>query len=103
MKTIITENQRGLLFHNGKFITLLNAGKYHVFGEKKIELVSLDQPLASKIASLDVLLKNSAVAADTTVIDVPDEELALHFINGRFTEALTAGLFMINILLHGSI
>ncbi len=93
MKTIITENQRGLLFHNGKFITLLNAGKYHVFGEKKIELVSLDQPLASKIASLDVLLKNSAVAADTTVIDVPDEELALHFINGRFTEALTAGTY----------
>lgn len=93
MKTIITENQRGLLFHNGKFITLLNAGKYYIFGEKKIEPVSLEQPLASKIASLDILLKNPAVAADTTVIDVADGELALHFVNGRFMDALTVGTY----------
>ncbi|MCI8670265.1 MAG: slipin family protein [Lachnospiraceae bacterium] len=93
MKTIITENQRGLLFHNGKLITLLNAGKYRTFGEKKIELVSLEQPLASQTASLDILLKNPDIAANTTVIDVSDEELAIHFVNGRFTEALTAGTY----------
>ncbi len=93
MKTIINENQRGLLFHNGKFIKMLNPGKHYTFGENRIELVSLTQPLISNLASLDILQKNPDIAANTTIIDVADEELALHFVNGKFIEALKTGTY----------
>ena len=45
-KMIINENQKGFLFKHGKYIKLLDAGKYHLFGGKEIELSSLDQPMA---------------------------------------------------------
>ena len=47
MKTmIINENQKGFLFKNGKYMKLLDAGKYHLFGGKEIEISNLDQPIA---------------------------------------------------------
>ena len=45
-KMIINENQKGFLFKNGKYIKLLDAGKYHLFGGREIEIVGLDQPIA---------------------------------------------------------
>ena len=40
-KVIINENQKGFLFHNGRFVKLLGAGKYPLFGAREIEIVSL--------------------------------------------------------------
>ena len=31
-KIVINENQKGFLFKNGRYIKLLDAGKYHTFG-----------------------------------------------------------------------
>ena len=39
---IINENQKGFLFKNGKYMKLLDAGKYHLFGGKEIENVALE-------------------------------------------------------------
>ena len=36
-KVIIKENEKGLLFVNGKFKKLLEAGKYYTYGENKLE------------------------------------------------------------------
>lgn len=44
-KVIINENQKGFLFHNGRFVKLLGAGKYPLFGAREIEIVSLKEPL----------------------------------------------------------
>ena len=48
-KVIINENQKGFLFHNGRFVKLLGAGKYPLFGAREIEIVSLKEPLLSLI------------------------------------------------------
>ena len=56
MKTIIHENQRGLLFFKGQFEKLLIPGQYHTFFHRKIEILSLEQALQSDYASLDTLL-----------------------------------------------
>jgi len=93
MKTIINENQRGLLFKNGKFIKMLEAGKYHTFGGRVIQVAATDQPLASAFCTLDVLLGDEKISRQTSVVEVADEELALHFINGRFAEALKRGRY----------
>lgn len=91
MKTIIHENQRGLLFFKGQFEKLLIPGQYHTFFNKKIEILSLEQALQSDYASLDTLLDNQDIQNITTVVEVKDEELALHFVNGQFKEILPTG------------
>lgn len=92
-KVIINENQRGFLFKNGKFVKLLNAGKYHTFGSTEIETVFADGLICSDKCTLDVLLECPDVRASAAYIEVPDQKMAFHFINGTFAEALISGRY----------
>lgn len=93
MKTIINDRQRGFLFRNGKFIKLLSPGKYHMFGNWKIELAELKETIHSNLAPLDILLKNSDLYAQTVSVQVDDCHLALHFVNGTFQDVLLPGRY----------
>lgn len=94
MKTmIIQESQKGFLFKNGKYIKLLDAGKYHLFGGRDIEISDLDQDIACRRCALETLLADRAVAERTTVVEVGDEELALHYVNGKFSSVLRYGKY----------
>jgi len=94
MKTIvINENQKGFLFKNGKYIKLLDAGKYHLFGGKEIEISDLDQPIVCSRCALETLLADKAVAERVSVVEVGDEELALHYVNGKFSSVLRHGKY----------
>lgn len=92
-KVIINENQRGFLFKNGKFVRLLGAGKYHVFGGRRIVLASLSLPLFFPECSLETLLADAEISKLTVVLEVPDRKLALHFVNGKFSNVLQRGKF----------
>ena len=92
-KVIINENQRGLLFKNGKYVKMLEAGKYFAHGGKEIEVLNLDQPIVSNKCALDTILADKMVASNASVIEVADEELALHFVNGKFTSVLRHGKY----------
>ncbi|MDD6175962.1 MAG: slipin family protein [Firmicutes bacterium] len=90
-KIIINENQRGFLFKNGKYIKMLGAGKHYTFGGREIEVSELDQPVVSEKCALDVLLSDKEFSSRVSVVEVADEQLALHFVNGRFTSVLRHG------------
>lgn len=92
-KVIINENQRGLLFKNGKYVKMLPAGKYFSYGGKEIEVLNLDQPIISDKCALDIILSDKMVAKNVSVIEVADEELALHFVNGKFASVLRHGKY----------
>ena len=92
-KMIINENQKGFLFKNGRYMKMLGAGKYYTFGDRKIETVQLDQPVASDKCALDTLLADREIAEKVSVIDVADEQLALHFVNGKFASVLRHGKY----------
>ena len=92
-KVIINENQKGFLFHNGRFVKLLGAGKYPLFGAREIEIVSLKEPLISAKCELDTLLANSEVAKLTSVCEVADQQLALHYTSGKFDGVLRRGKY----------
>ena len=92
-KMIINENQKGFLFKNGKYIKLLNAGKYYLIGGKKIEISNLDQPITSDKCALETLLADKAVSDRVAVVEVGDEELALHYVNGKFSSVLSYGKY----------
>ncbi len=90
---IINENERGFLFKNGKYIKVLGAGKYRTFGGKEIELSDLSQPISSEKCALETLLSDKTVAASASVVEVADRQLALHFVNGKFSAVLSNGKY----------
>lgn len=90
-KVVINQNQKGLLFRNGKFQGLLNAGKYYVFGGREIIMQTLDRPLYCDRCPLDTLLQNQEIQNQTSVVEVGDNQLALHFVDGMFSAALPTG------------
>lgn len=92
-KVIIHDNERGLLFKNGRFVRRLTAGKYRVFGDSSIEAVPLEEMLMSETCSLEVLLANGDIAKETAVVEVEDQQLALHFVDGKFADALHKGKY----------
>ena len=93
-QVVINENQRGFLFRSGKFSGLLEPGKYRFFrSDAAVETVLLDQPLCSNRCGLDTLLSCSEVSKQTVAADVPDQHLALHFVNGKFFQVLRHGRY----------
>lgn len=92
-KIIINENQRGFLFKNGKYVKMLTAGKYYIYGGKEIEVEELDQPIISNICALDTILNDKEAAKAVSVIEVADQKIALHFVNGKFASVLSRGKY----------
>ena len=92
-KIIINENQRGFLFKNGKYVGLLGAGKHRLFRGVQVELCNTEEPVSCSRCSLEMLLKDPEVARLVTVVEVGDEQLALHYVNGQFTSVLRRGKY----------
>ena len=94
MKIIISENQRGLLFRNGKFTEYLRPGRHFRFGSGlHVQIVYTGEEFKLEDYDLDVFLGNTELAKEVAVADVADETLVLHFINGKYTQTLNRGKY----------
>ncbi len=94
MKIIINENQRGLLFKNGKYEKLLEPGKYYFLtGNARVETLDTADEFKLYGYSLDVFLKDKKLKDQLEVVDIADETIALHYVNGKFTNCLTSGKY----------
>ena len=92
-KIIVNEKQKGFLFKNGKYIKLLGAGKYYLFGGREIEISDQDQPVTCNKCALETLLSDKNVAEKVALAEVADEQLALHYVNGQFSSVLRHGKY----------
>jgi regulator of protease activity HflC (stomatin/prohibitin superfamily) len=90
-KIIINENQKGLLFKNGKYVKLLDAGKYYLFGGRRVEIYNTKSELFSDRCDLEILLKDKNISDSTVTVEVKDEQIALHYVNGKFAHVLLTG------------
>lgn len=90
-KIVINQNQKGLLFKNGKYVKLLTAGKYYIGGGKSVEILDESNKILSEKSGLDILLKDATIANNVTVCEVSNAQLALHFVNGQFENVLRRG------------
>ncbi|MCI8388324.1 MAG: slipin family protein [Clostridiales bacterium] len=94
MKTvIINDNERGLLFKNGKFTSLLEPGKYRCFGSTNIEILTLDGEIKSDNCQLETLLADKSLASMAAQVQIADNQIALHFIDGSLHEVLHSGRY----------
>lgn len=91
MTTVINEKQIGLLFQNGVLKKILDAGKYTTFGGKEIEVLSIDAEINSQKCSLKKLLDCSDAKEKISSVSVKNGEVCLHYVDGVFENALTAG------------
>ena len=92
-KVVINEKQRGLFFKSGKFVKVVNPGKYYLWNDKSIEILRIDSKIYSNMCSIDILLKDNDFRKNTKVIEVLDEHICLHFVNEKFKEVLLPGRY----------
>ncbi len=93
-KIIVNENQAAFLFENGKFVKPLWAGKHYIPKKCTAEMVyTYNNAIFSEYAPIETLLENDEISSFASVVEVPDNHIALHFVNGNFKECIKAGKF----------
>lgn len=92
MKIIINNNQKGLLFKNGVLVDILGAGKYSADGKtKSVEILPLDGEIRSGSATTAQILAMDKSGEFVSEVTVKNGEVCLHYVDGVFSNALTAG------------
>lgn len=93
MKVIINSKQMGLLFKNGTLKQILGAGKYSLFGGKTVEALQIDKIISSENAALPKILALPEAKEMISSVVVKNGEVCLHYVDGIFQNALTAGRY----------
>ncbi|MDF2532813.1 MAG: hypothetical protein K0Q65_2394 [Clostridia bacterium] len=92
MKYIVNTQEVGLLFKSNSFVKALTAGTYRVMSFSNKCIMSI--PMTGKLETpyeLSLLLKDKTLAEMVDVINIKDNELALHYVDGNFSDILTFG------------
>lgn len=95
MKVVISENERGFLYKDGVYQCMMEPGKHTVrpmFGQSFIK-VNADGEMHFHEMNLSALRKDAAFEKSVVVIDVPDDKLAVHFVDGRILDVLPPGTY----------
>jgi len=96
VKTVkIRSFEIGLYFRDGEFKGLLTAGRHWFIdplNRVRVEILSQRDPWL-RHENLDEIVQSGALADRAVVIDLKDHERALVWIDGRFNQILTPGLY----------
>lgn len=91
----ILPHERGLLFREGAFVSVLRPGVHWTFDpllKLRLQVVSPRNPWLVH-RDLDLIVKSGKLAGEAIAIDLKDYERALVWIDGRFATLLDAGLY----------
>ncbi|SCX78966.1 slipin family protein [Flavobacterium caeni] len=89
----IKAHQAGLVFKNGSLVRVIDQGKHWTWGSESVIVFDKTQPFQSPI-ELNILLANADFASRVQVVNVSDNELVFQYVNGNFSEVLTAGRYV---------
>ena len=91
MKYIIKEQECGYLLKNGRFQSFLAAGSCHYIKAMGYELKIVPMTGAVNTCGIpvEVLMKNKEFSERVIRVNIPDECLAIRFVNKAFKEVLT--------------
>lgn len=95
MKFIINESERGYLYKNGSFIKLLTPGKHSYLSSLgySVTKVKLEGMVNSAGVDINVLMKDKTFAGSIVNVNVPDNKIALHYVDDRITNVLMSGQY----------
>jgi regulator of protease activity HflC (stomatin/prohibitin superfamily) len=92
-KVNVRSYEKGLLFRDREFKTILNAGKYWFFdplNKIRVETVSMRSPWLVH-EDLDVIVRAGVLGDEAIVLDLKDHQRALVWVDGRFARVLGPG------------
>lgn len=88
----VPDNQRGLLFQNGRFCEMLEPGQHTYLGKRyTLTLCTMETEFELKNGSLESFMKDIALAPLLHVYDIHDQEIGLLFHREGFLKALEPG------------
>ncbi len=91
-KIVVNKGCKGLLFRGGKFRKILEAGVYTEIGSKKIEIAAVNGEFLPENCDVKSFVGSEpTLASYLETITVPDDFIALHFVDGVFDGDLTSG------------
>lgn len=92
-KVTVKDNQRGLLFKNGKYIGILTAGKYRQTRGRTVEICFVNSPVEPRGCSLETLLADKDAEKELFAVTVPEQKVALIFKDGKFINVCKCGKY----------
>jgi len=101
-KVTLTENERGFLYKHGVFVRVLGPGQHWVrtlLGETVVK-VRADGELDLTELNLSALRRDPEFERQVVAVDVPDDHLAAHFIDGHIRGVLEPGIHAFWNILH---
>ncbi|MCT4543397.1 MAG: slipin family protein [Vallitalea sp.] len=95
MKYYIKKTERGLLFKNGDYVKSLDPGKYSFlsFLNYKVVILDITNQRFDVNFDLDILMDDDKLLSELDIIDVKDNELVLHYINGKLSNIYETGKY----------
>lgn len=90
-KISINARQLGFLFKKGKLSKILKPGQYRFMISPILEIVPTDQELCLNYCDINSLLNSQLLQSQVTVIDVPDNHIALVYVDDRFSYFFKSG------------
>jgi regulator of protease activity HflC (stomatin/prohibitin superfamily) len=95
MKKIrINAGKVGLVFKNGDYKRVLTEGVHWVGFRESVNIHNTALSFSSNTVSLEVFLRDEALAKLWDVIDVADTEVVIVYKNGKYSQTLTSGRYV---------
>ncbi|MTI56528.1 slipin family protein [Geosporobacter ferrireducens] len=92
MKYIVNTHEVGLLFENNSFIKALPSKTYYMMPFTKKWILSVDMAGKFEVGhELSLFLDDDFLANKLDVINLKDNEIALHYVDGNFCDILAYG------------
>jgi len=88
----INAYQIGLVFKDGVYRRMLKEGRYWLRFSEKVWVYDITKPFQTSL-ELNILLKDEQLREALHVVEVKDNEIALHYENGLLKQVLTAGRY----------
>ena len=95
MKFIIANNEIGLLFRNQIFKKILETGEYNYskFFKNHVYVINKKNAIEKYNIEIKALKNNKILLKMVDTINVKDNELSFHFVDGLYYEILPAGTY----------
>ncbi len=88
---VIFPNERALLLRNGFLKAVLMPGSRFIPPFHDVEKHDINRPFAPRLAPLELLLGDAALAAQLDIVAVPDNHIAIHHEEGNIAGVLGPG------------
>ncbi|ARN77434.1 peptidase [Nonlabens spongiae] len=93
-RKVIKTGTVGLVFKDGEFVRMLNAGVHWVRFRESVKIFYMTAQLKLDVRLEEVLLKDAKVLENLHVVDVGDGELVFKFVNNIYSHVLTTGRYL---------